>query len=132
MQQVKVVIRFLDGGMVKGFTNDFSPNKPIFHVGSGPSERGDRVEIRKLKAIFFVKDFDGNPDYDESKAFTEGQKVQGKKVELKFKDGEVQVGTVLGYDPQRQGFFLVPTDPGSNNIRVFVVSAAVEEFRYVE
>ena len=131
MEQVKVVIRFADGRIVKGYTNDFFPKKPAFHVGSGPSDKGVQVSVQDLKAVFFVRDFEGNPDYDESKVFPEGRSVQGRKVQVTFKDGETLTGAVLGYDPNRPGFFMIPPDERSNNLRVFVVSAAVNKFDFL-
>ena len=130
MAQVKVVIRYMDGRTVKGYTNDFFPNKPFFHVASGPSDQGVQVKVDELKAVFFVKDFEGNPDYDEYRAFKEGQAMQGRKVMMTFNDGEMLSGSVLGYDPHRPGFFLIPSDPDSNNIRVFVVQAAVDQLEF--
>jgi hypothetical protein len=131
MEQIKVVIRFADGKIVKGYTNDFFPKKPAFHVGSGPSDKGIQVSVQDLKAVFFVSDFEGNPDYDESKAFSEGRSVQGRKVQVTFKDGETLTGAVLGYDPNRPGFFMIPPDERSNNLRIFVVSAAVNKFDFL-
>jgi hypothetical protein len=46
---------------------------------------------------------------------------------VKFVDGEVMVGsTSLSYDPKKKGFFIIPADPKSNNMRVFVVSSTVK------
>ena len=53
----------------------------------------------------------------------------GKTVEVTFKDREVMVGFTTSYSPQRQGWFLVPADKEGNNLRVFVVSSAVEIVR---
>ena len=131
MEPVTVVIRYADGRIIKGFTNDFFPNKPAFHTGSGPGDKGVQVQVRDLKAVFFVRDFEGNPEYDETKAFAQGQAVQGRKVQVTFRDGERLVGSVLGYDPNRPGFFMVPPDPRSNNMRVFVVSDAVKTFDFL-
>jgi hypothetical protein len=78
-----------------------------------------------------VKDFTGNRAYYERKEFTAGQQLSGRKVEVTFADGEVIVGSVLGYDPRRLGFFVTPADPQSNNLRVFVISTAVSKFRYL-
>jgi len=58
--------------------------------------------------------------------------VQGRKVEVAFVDGEILQGSVLGYNPKDSGFFLFPSDPKSNNHRVFVVNSAVKNFRYLE
>jgi hypothetical protein len=133
MEKVKIVARYLDGRMVKGFTQDFNPNKPAFHIFSqeaSSARESMEVLVKDLKAVFFVRDFIGKPDYDERKSFAEGEKPAGRVVEVKFTDGEVLVGSTLGYDPNRPGFFIFPADPKSNNARVFVVSKSAR-VRYV-
>jgi hypothetical protein len=52
-------------------------------------------------------------------------------VEITFTDGETLVGSTLGYDPKRPGFFIFPADPESNNARVFALSKAVRLVRYL-
>jgi hypothetical protein len=132
MDTVKVVVRYVDGRVIKGSTHDFFPNKDQFHLQ--PLERSSgqaiqKVLVKDLKAIFFVKEFGGNPTYDERRKFSDGDKPQGRKMEIIFKDGEKLVGSTLGYDPNRPGFFIHPVDEKSNNIRVFVVQTAVDKAR---
>jgi hypothetical protein len=131
MDLVKVVIRYADGHIIKGFTNDFFPNKPQFHIRPDGSEQTVDVLLRNLKAVFFVKEFGGDPSHKKVNFFAEGQRPQGRKVEVRFRDGEVMAGTTLGFDPARPGFFLTPADPQSNNLRVFVVSNGVEKVGYL-
>jgi hypothetical protein len=133
MEPVKVVLRYIDGRVVKGFTQDFSPNKDRFHFYQVDKSSAEAIEVmmKDLKAVFFVQDFAGNSQYDERKNYAEGEKPQGRKVEVTFIDGEVLVGSTLGYDPKRIGFFFFPVDPKSNNLRVFAVSAAVKGVRYI-
>jgi hypothetical protein len=134
MERVKIVIRYADGKLTKGFTSDFFPNKPLFHVqsiDSQPMDKGVEVHVKDLKAVFFVKDFAGNKDYNEHKRFAEGQQPSGRKVEVTFTDGEVIVGSTLGYEPSRPGFFVTPADPKSNNLRIFIITARVLNFRYL-
>jgi hypothetical protein len=50
-------------------------------------------------------------------------------MEILFKDGEQIVGSTLGYEPSRPGFFIQPVDGQSNNMRVFVVQAFVDKIR---
>jgi hypothetical protein len=133
MKPAKMVVRFADGRTKKGHSQDFSPNKPLFHLGKNPTGAGEAEEItlNNLKAVFFVHTFGGNPDYKERKEFCEGDSPKGRKVEVTFADDEVLQGSVLGYDQKEKGFFLFPADPKSNNARVFVVNASVKEFRFL-
>ncbi len=132
MDPVKVVVRYADGKVIKGYTQDFFPNKDRFHLHPQQKSTGqdtEQVLVKDLKAIFFVKDFGGDPSYDERRQFSAGDKAQGRKMEVLFKDGEKLVGSTLGYEPNRPGFFINPVDDRSNNIRVFVVQASVDRVR---
>ena len=134
VEKVKIVARYLDGRMIKGFTQDFAPNKPGFHIFSTDAanlKEGTEILLRDLKAVFFVRDFDGKPNYDDRKQYTQGERPSGRIVEVTFIDGEVIVGSTLGYDPKRPGFFIFPADPASNNARVFALSKGVRLVRYL-
>jgi hypothetical protein len=78
-----------------------------------------------------VRDFDGDPFYNERKEFAEGERPPGRKVKVTFQDGEMLIGSTLGYDPHRQGFFFTPADPKSNNVKVFAFRAAVRSVRFL-
>lgn len=133
-ESIKIITRFTNGKIIKGYTSDFFPNKPFFHVYKSVFEsegEGVKVHLKDLKAIFFVKDFEGNPSHDERKEFERDQILHGRKIEITFRDSEILVGTTTGYDPHREGFFLFPVDPQSNNLRVFVISAAVKKVRWI-
>ena len=133
MEALKVVARYIDGRIAKGLSQDFFPNKDRFHVYLMENPSGEAVEIlvKELKAVFFVRDFVGNARYNERKEYIPEDKPSGRKIEVTFADGEVLVGTTLGYDPKRSGFFLFPADPKSNNVRVFAVATAVKRVRYL-
>lgn len=131
MEQVKVVAHFVTGELVKGYTNDFFPKKPSFHIGSNPSEQGTEIAIKDLKALFFVKDFAGDPSRETKKSFQEGKIYQGRKAEVTFMDGETIAGTIQSYDEERPGFFIIPADENDNNSRVFAVSAAVKDIKFL-
>ena len=133
MEKTKVVVRFSNGKLMKGFTEDFFPNKERFHVIPADNHSAGAIEVstKDLKAIFLVRDFTGDSLYDERKKYIEGEKPSGKKVEVTFADGEVLAGSTLAYDSKRQGFFIFPADPKSNNIRVYAVSSGLKKVRYV-
>ena len=131
MEALKVVVRFADGKLLKGTTADFFPNKPVFHLDQGPGGGVIEIQVSDLKAVFWVKDFAGNPAHNEAKEFLPGALISGRKAEVSFKDGETLIGTTLGYDPKRPGFFIAITDPKSNNIRLYAVAAAVKSVRFL-
>jgi hypothetical protein len=128
----KIVVRYVDGDLMKGFTHDFHPSRPQFSlwpgVNAAPSER-IVVPLSRLKAVFFVRDFNGNPGYRERKAFL--ARGQGRRIEVTFADTEVILGTTLNYRPDGLGFFVSPADPGANNSRVFVVANALKRVRFL-
>jgi hypothetical protein len=124
----RIAARFKDGRVRKGTTHDFVPGKPFFHLHISDSPEAVLIQVEDLKAIFFVKDFAGKPEYRERKIFPEQiPAAKGRKIVVAFKDGEVLTGYTFGYDPGRAGFFILPTDEKSNNERVFVVRSAVKE-----
>ena len=133
MEALKLVARYVDGRVAKGLSQDFFPNKDRFHISPADQPSGETVEIllKQLKAVFFVRDLVGDSQYNERKEYLDGEKPSGRKIEVTFKDGEVLVGTTLGYDPNRLGFFLFPADPKSNNARVFAVTTSVKKVRFL-
>lgn len=121
----KVVVRYKDGRVVKGTTRDFVPGKAVFHLEIAGGREPVEVTVEDLKAIFFVKEFDGNPQYTEAKCFSDPGSGKGKRIVVNFKDGEVLSGYTLGYDANRPGFVVMPSDDRSNNKRVYVVRSSV-------
>jgi hypothetical protein len=134
-EQVKVVVHFIDDILVKGYVNDFKANRPSFHLFEGIAgsslSQPILLEFKEIKAVFFVKTFEGNRGYLERKEFIEDDRVLGRRVEVTFIDGEVIRGSTVDYDPLLLGFFLIPVDPDSNNIQIFVVSNAVMKIRSI-
>jgi hypothetical protein len=130
----KVVARLSDGRTIKGMTADFFPNKDIFHVRpvNAPSNaKPVEVSTKDLKALFFVKDFAGDPDREKRNDFDPANPPAGRRIRVVFKDGEVLVGTTTGYQPGRPGLFIVPADTGSNNERCYVVAASTKEIKFI-
>jgi hypothetical protein len=130
----RVVARFFDGHMVKGLTNDFIPGKEFFHVTPYDAPPGSKpldIRTQDLKALFFVRELDGNPAYHEKKEFDGSRPPVGRKIRVKFKDGEILLGTTQGYQPGRPGFFLVPADPKSNIERCYVVCKSTDEVTFI-
>jgi hypothetical protein len=132
----KTVLRFNDGRILRGYVRDFSPSADIVTFHEAETDKVLTVDIRQLKAVFFVKSFVGDSHYKEKKAYGIS-KLKGHKIFIKFKDKEDMVGFLEGDLPWEKGFFLskhedsvkgffiLPVDKDSNNIKVFVVSSSV-------
>jgi hypothetical protein len=124
----KVVARCLDNRCIKGFAFDFGPNKDLVHIADQrDSKQITEIPTSELKAVFFVKTFEGNPRH-ESPDFSKESltDVPGTKLKVTFTDGEVMYGTTNGYSATRPGFFLIPVDKTGNNIRAYVYRTATE------
>ena len=128
----RIVVRYLDGRMLKGFSQDFHPGRATFHVSAATSALDVKpvlVPMTQLKAIFFVRDFAGNPGRVDGQAFAQNQ--PGRRIEVTFLDDEVLLGATLGYRPDGSGFFVTPADNEGNNLRVFVLAGAIRHVRYL-
>jgi hypothetical protein len=124
------VARFTDGRVVKGSTSDFVPTKATFHVAvadAAPGSKPLQIQTKELKAVFFVKDLIGRPEYQPRQEFDPGRRLAGRRVRVVFKDGEVLVGTTQAYQPNRPGLFMLPADSDSNIERCYIVAAATQE-----
>jgi hypothetical protein len=126
-----VVARYRDGRTIKGTTYDFGPQKKGFHVvplGEGGGKVSE-VLLSELKAVFFVKSLEGKQNHPSAKEVIEEKAEPAglMKVKITFFDGETLVGTTHGYTLEREGFFIVPLEGDSNNLRIFVISKAVQQ-----
>ncbi len=100
--QNTIVARYRDGRIIKGITHDFLPQKNVFHVIEKDTGQTLTVELSNLKAVFFVKNFDGSKEYREQ---NDSQRSgMGRRIQVKFKEGETLVGYTQGYAPNRPTF----------------------------
>ncbi|OGF14313.1 MAG: hypothetical protein A2W00_06055 [Candidatus Eisenbacteria bacterium RBG_16_71_46] len=127
----QVVVHYVDGKIMKGTTQDFFPNRTSFHLIPLDGGSGLEVRTKQLKAVFFVRDFTGDPHRKDFVGFLAGpgETAQGKKIAVLFRDGELMCGYSLSFSPERQGFFIFPADTSSNNLRVYVLTTAALEVR---
>lgn len=128
MEVNKAILRFKDGSVKKGKTSDFFPNKNQFHLELFNGEIVN-IEVEDLKALFFVRDFDGNKDRKDR--YNDVIPAGGRKMEVEFFDGEKMTGYSQGYSRDRRGFFLIPADKQGNNERIFVVMTATAKITFL-
>ena len=133
----KAVTRLINGKVLKGYIDEFSPDRNEVNIKEEMTADLRTVKIGDVKAVFFVRSFEGDQEHKERKSYGIA-KVKGQRVFVKFRDGEGLVGFLEGdvpwekgfflskQDSSRKGFFLLPVDEDTNNIKVFVVSSSVD------
>lgn len=140
--QERSVVRFNDGSILKGYLRVFSPDIDEVVLREVKTDVVRTLRVADMKAVFFVKSFEGDFDYREKKSYGI-RKPTGNRVFVKFKDGERLVGFLDGKVPWEKGFFLsrkendgkgfflLPVDEDTNNIKVFVISSSVDDVTVV-
>ncbi len=137
----KVVVRLNDGSLLKGYLRDFSPALPELSFEEAGTAVTKPVKLEDVKAVFFVKSFEGDRGYRDKKSYGYAP-VKGQRVFVKFNDGESLVGFLEGEVPWERGFFLsrqrslkgfylLPADEDTNNTKVFVVASSVGDVTVV-
>jgi len=122
----KVVAHFLNGRLVKGSSTSIALDRPICHVMT--RDQGVVVvTLSDLKALFFVKDLEGNRAYRDQQVIgsTDRRATGAKRLQITFRDGEQLVALAPTYEGTRQFFYVLPADPNSNNLRILVNRKAV-------
>jgi hypothetical protein len=140
---LKVVARLRGGKLIKGYVEAFpitdfdeliqkDPWTLPLQMGIRSAESSETlsVPLNTLKALFFVRSFNGSKDYEEVKFFEKNPPIRGLWVQVKFYDNEFIEGVVrnsLHYlvDP---GFFLKPPDPKGNNEILYVIKESLAAF----
>lgn len=124
----KIAAHYRNHKLIKGKTLNFFHNKPHFDIETLTFELS-KVDIEELKAIFFIKKYEGNKYRKDN--YSHGICGAGRKMRVEFFDGEVVIGYALSYSADRQGFFLTPADAGGNNERIFVVNSSTTKVSFV-
>jgi hypothetical protein len=155
-------------GLLTGFTPTVDTVR--LQLETEPAKAAIEVKVSDLKAIYYVRSLSGNKQYKKKRYFgsvSENQaspvrarglgasedpalshphgppikiETKGKRIMVRFKDGEILCGFIEGElpwkdgfltlpDPNLKGFFIFPADPEGNNTKVFVVTTAVEDVR---
>ncbi len=128
----KIVVHGGNGRILKGTSSDFSPNLPHFHLATlqRPFD-SEKICLGNQKAIFFVKDFTGDPSHIDLHDWNRAPD-SGMHVIVTFKDGEKLFGTAESIDKDHKGFFIKPADPYANTIKAYVMNSFVSSVKLAE
>lgn len=125
----RLVVRYQNKTIERGACFALNPQDPGFHldiVGPDgiPVGKSKFIDFRDLKAVFYVKSFDGK--FDKSVVYREWA-PEGAELVVEFKDGEVIQGfSMRRYRGDEPRFYLIPKDPSGNNISILVEASAVQ------
>jgi len=117
---------------IEDLISNAPPSSPkTFRIRHLDSDLVEEIPTSAIKAVFYVNTFNGDSDHVHLNFHSRAPVAQGIWMRLQFRDGEVMEGIVhnsLRYlvDP---GFFLMPTDPESNNKLVYVVKSWLADLR---
>lgn len=123
----RLVVRYKDGRTEYGVCFALNPRDSGFHldkVDKNGVTSGNTIQIRfsELKAVFYVKSFDGK--YDKGQQFREWA-PEGSELVIEFADGEILRGLcVQHFEPDDARFYIVPKNPATNNICALVERSA--------
>jgi type IV pilus assembly protein PilB len=127
----KVVVRFLDGRMIKGWCLSFHQQNPVIKVESIDRSTSYDIKWDDLKAVFFVREFEGLAGAADDSIQLQASPVStvGRHVQVEFVDGEVIQGYAEALKTGLRGLFITPLDRKSNNLRIFIPKTAVKNMR---
>ena len=146
MARLKIVAHLRTGKLLKGYAELPLPTDSSGVVATVPASLPKQISLEEieggrkhslplssLKALFFVKSFEGNPQYAEIKFFNGEPKIEGLWVHLTFADSEKIEGIVHNSISflTESGFLMKPPDPNSNNQAVYVLKESLIHFRVV-
>jgi len=125
----KVVVRKWDHVVVKGFVDSASYLRPSGIEMLDREGRAVVIPLPEIKGVFFVREFEGDPQRSERKLFLSRPRMAGLWVQMTFKDHEVLEGllpsNLVEFGPE--GFLVTPADLYSNNLRIFVPRTALSK-----
>lgn len=135
--QDMVVVQF-GGRTLKGYSNradwpaeaelaGFDRTPPIVVPETGRSES---IPLEGVKAIFFVKSFEGKW-HDDLRFHDHLPPAECLWVRARFLDGEVIEGLILNnaHHVLHPGFYLYPIDPEGNNLLMYVLKNKLADFQ---
>ncbi len=126
----RLVVETKDGKFIPGVCYALNVQGADFHLEvvdheGEPIGKTLHCYFEKVKAVHYVKSFDGQPDPDQD---TSMWVPEGEQVVVEFEDGTTLRGrTHRKQARRRERFYVISDDPSSNDLTVLVEQSAVRE-----
>lgn len=121
----------MDRSYIEGYVSPQTFQRPDGVEIMGRSAEVTVVPYAEVRAVYFVKEFEGSPSENEKRVFGSRPKLDGLWVRLTFRDGEVLEGVIqndlllMG----SHGVTFTPPDATSNTQRIFVPQRSLQELK---
>jgi hypothetical protein len=125
----EVLLAFLHGRFLKGFTRGFHPSRAILDIlpsRTASEQQAQKVPLSLLRTILFLRHF--GPTHSAAMEGRPGGSA--RRIEVTFKDNYVMAGTTRDYEEGTPGFIMRSAQLG-DSMSVFVVSSAVRDVRFL-
>jgi Family of unknown function (DUF6982) len=124
----KVVVRFFDRNVLRGFLNPGKLGNAETIELLTPEGEQRNFDLKDVRSIYFVRDF--ADDFEpERKVFLSRPKVDGLWVRLKFRDEDTIEGVVPNdlLSLLDRGVQITPPDLHGTTLRIFIPRSALTE-----
>lgn len=126
----KVVVHTRKHQVYRGFSKKEFIGKSVRILDENGNESD--FPLKDLKAVFFVREFSGDPAYDEVIFLRKDKPRPWLWAHVEFEDGEVIEGRIKNEEDivnHAEGFFLWLSDEFANSESVYVIKDFIRKFR---
>jgi hypothetical protein len=127
----RIVVRYDDGRVLRGFCRDFFPVSGVVDVWAlpdAPHQARITVPVHHVRAIEFLSErLTSEPLIH---APIDEERSASTSLVVTFRDGKVMTGALENHEPE-VGFFLAPVDTPNAESRTFVFSHAVDRLEWL-
>lgn len=125
----KVCVRCLNQRLISGYVSPPTCLRPDGVEILDRTAQARLIPYKEIRAIYFVREFEDDPEANQKRVFATRPKGSGLWVRLSFHDGEILEGIVPNNLLQMEGHgvTVTPPDPNANTQRIFVPRAALRE-----
>lgn len=121
-----------NGEEMKGDVLSFNANRPTFFVTverDAGKTHNTTLSMESVKAIFFLKKEAGDASIVHTETIEQSVDVgaHGFRIDVEFNDGDTMHGTAHKYNPNDNGFYLVPLNPAERYDRIYVNALAAKK-----
>lgn len=132
MEDDPVVVHFADGHTISGHGDELLPGETDYSVRDASTDQRVHVNLAQVKVVCFVRSHATTGVVrNREQPPVMGPVASGRRAEMVFRDGERLAGIVTLQENPTRAFFLIPLNPNSNNVKIYVNPTQLVTFRFV-